>query len=138
MKLSRISAFFLAVSAIPALVVTAAAAHAADGLAREDGERLLVACTAAQRLIGGETPADRAEHVDAMLCIGFLEGFSWGHGWAAWRRNEEMYFCPPEGFDYRDAVPAIVSYLHEYPHRRIQRAHLLVFSALSRAFPCTP
>lgn len=120
------------------LLASLGVAHAADGIAREDGERLLAACSAAQRLIGGEIPTQAADHADAMLCIGFLEGFSWGHGWAAWRRDEDMYFCPPEGFDYLDAVPAIVSYLQAHPERRIQRAHLLVFSALSRAFPCTP
>lgn len=136
MNLSRSLRFFLTVFA--ALVMMQSEVRAGDGLAREDGERLLAACTAAQGWIRGELAAETALQADAMLCIGFLEGFSWGHGWAQWRRNEDMYFCPPEGFDYRDAVPAVLDYLRAHPERRIQRAHLLVFAALSRAFPCTP
>ena len=110
---------------------------AADGLAREDGQRLLATCRQAERVIAGE-PMGADERADAILCIGFVEGFVWGHGWKTWRDTGDMYYCPPEGFGYRDAVPSVVSYLEEHPDRLIQRAHLLVFSALSSKFPCTP
>jgi len=116
-------------------LTTMASAFAADGLAREDGARLLEACRHAQRLIAAETVVGQV-HSDASLCIGFLEGFVWGHGWKSWRTDVDMYFCLPEGFDYRDAVPSVVSYLEAHPDRLIQRAHLLVFSALSDAYPC--
>ena len=110
---------------------------AADGLAREDGQRLLAACRHAEQVIAGEQPVSADERADALLCIGFVEGFVWGHGWKTWRTGDDMYFCPPEGFGYRDAVPSVVTYLEEHPERHIQRAHLLVFSALSSKFPCT-
>ncbi len=113
------------------------AGNAGDGLAREDGMRLLQACSAAQQLIAGSL-TDETLRADAALCMGFLEGFAFGHGWKAWRLKQDMYFCPPEGFSYTDAVPAVVRYLEAHPERHIQRAHLLVFTALSRAFPCTP
>jgi len=111
-------------------------ASAADGLAREDGERLLGTCRLAMSVING-VDIDAAARADAELCIGFVEGFLWGHGWKSWRTGEDMYFCPPEGFGYRQAVPVVVSYLEAHPERRIQRAHLLLFSALSSALPCT-
>ena len=129
MDLSRALLFFLCfwLASLPAV--------AADGLAREDGVRLLDACRVARDLIGG-ADVDGAARADAALCIGFVEGFLWGHGWKAWRTGEDMYFCPPEGFAYGQAVPAVVDYLEAHPERLIQRAHLLLFSALSSKFPC--
>ena len=129
--LSRILPVFL----ICALI--APIATAGEGIAREDGERLLVACNVAVDVINGREVTMQAR-VDAALCIGFVEGFLWGHGWKAWRTGEDMYFCPPEGFSYRQAVPIVVEYLEAHPERRIQRAHLLLFSALSSALPCKP
>jgi hypothetical protein len=131
------SSFSRCLPLLTALAVSVPAAAAEFGLAREDGVRLLQACEAAQSLIEGHALAD-GRREDARLCIGFLEGFAWGHGWEAWRRGADMYFCPPEGFGYRDAVPAVTAYLQSHPERQVQRAHLLVFSALSSAFPCTP
>lgn len=107
-----------------------------DGLAREDGVRLLGTCRVAAQMIGGAA-LDLGARADAALCIGFVEGFLWGHGWKSWRTGEDMYFCPPEGFGYRQAVPIVVSYLEAHPERLIQRAHLLLFSALSSSLPCT-
>ena len=135
MMLSRILAALCAVAITP--VIATATANAGDGLAREDGVRLLQTCEAAQKLIDSRPIGDR-DRADAQLCIGFLEGFAWGHGWKAWRQHADMYFCPPETFGYRDAVAAVVQYLERHPERHIQRAHLLVFAALSQAFPCTP
>ena len=48
-----------------------------------------------------------------------------------------MYFCPPQDIGYQDMLPALVSYLEAHPERHIQRAHLLLFSALSSTYPCT-
>lgn len=116
--------------------MASAPVHAADGVAREDGIRPLTACRQAEQLIAAE-PINVDARTD-VLCIGFIEGFIWGHGWKSWRTGGDTYFCPPEGFGYRDAVPVVVTYVEEYPERLIQRVHLLVFSALSRGFPCTP
>ena len=110
---------------------------AGDGLAREDGVRLLEACRAAEEVASGGR-ADPGARVDAALCIGFVEGFIWGQGWKSWRSGEDMYFCPPQGLRYQDVLPALVAYLEAHPERLIQRAHLLLFSALSRIYPCTP
>lgn len=132
MKLPR----FFGLLCVIACSVATTSVRAADGLAREDGERLLATCRHAERVIAGE-PVSADERADALLCIGFVEGFVWGHGWKTWRTGDDMYFCPPEGFEYRDAVASVVTYLEEHPERHIQRAHLLVFSALSSKFPCT-
>ncbi|UCH47714.1 MAG: hypothetical protein JSU95_16905 [Betaproteobacteria bacterium] len=129
MDLPRILAIFLG------LWLWSVSAMAGDGLAREDGVRLLDTCRLAKDVING-ADMDPAARADAALCIGFVEGFLWGHGWKAWRTGEDMYFCPPEGFGYSQAVPALVSYLEAHPDRLIQRAHLLLFSALSSKFPC--
>jgi len=112
-------------------------AAAGDGLAREDGLRLLEACRAAEEVADGRR-SDTGARVDAALCIGFVEGFIWGQGWKSWRSGEDMYFCPPQGLRYQDVLPGLVTYLEGHPERLIQRAHLLLFSALSSIFPCTP
>lgn len=114
-----------------------APADAMEGLAKQTGTRLLQTCGAAQARLAGRALSAEAS-ADAALCLGFLEGFAWGHGWAAWRKGEDMYFCPPEKFSYRDAVPAVLDYLAAHPQRMDTDAHILVFSALSAAFPCTP
>ena len=119
-----------------AILLNANPLLAADGLAREDGVRLLGTCRFAMEVISG-IDVDAAARADAALCIGFVEGFVWGHGWKSWRTGADMYFCPPEGFGYRQAVPVVVSYLEAHPERLIQRAHLLLFSALSSTYPCT-
>ena len=119
-----------------ALLFSANTLQAADGLAREDGVRLLEACRAGNDVVNGVSVEDDAR-VDAALCIGFVEGFVWGQGWKAWRTGEDMYFCPPLGLRYQEVLPALVAYLEAHPERLIQRAHLLLFSALSRIYPCT-
>jgi hypothetical protein len=116
----------------PPLVAAEATGH---GLAKASGARLLVVCEAAQAQLDGKVLSAEAA-ADAALCNGFLEGFAWGHGWAAWRKGEDMYFCPPEKFSHRDALPALLRYLAAYPERLEADAHILVFSALSAAFPC--
>lgn len=128
--LSRAAACFM-------LLFWLVSAEGAAGLAKQDGRRLQEACEAARAVLSGQSlTADQS--ADAALCIGFLEGFSWGHGWAAWRKGEDMYFCPPETFNWGDAVPAVLDYLSRHPERMHADAHVLVFSALSASFPCTP
>jgi hypothetical protein len=111
--------------------------HAGDGeLAREPGTVLLARCEAALQLIsgGGATAEERA---DGLTCIGFVDGFLYGHGWAAWREARDMYYCPPQAVSGHAAVPVLVAYLRAHPERLDAPAHVLLFAALSDAFPCT-
>ncbi len=138
MRLSRALVKLAALSAVGILsALIACQAAAGEGLAKESGTRLGEACAAAQALLDGRSLNAQGAS-DAALCLGFLEGFAWGHGWAAWRKGQDMYFCPPEKFSYREALPAVMSYLAAHPERLDADAHILVFSALSTAFPCTP
>ena len=111
---------------------------AADGLGKEDGARLLARCEPALRMLeaGSAGALDREQLADAMSCIGFVDGFIWGHGWSSWREKSDMWFCPPEYFSHRQAVPALVAYLREHPERAHDRAHLLTFLAFTQAYPC--
>jgi hypothetical protein len=100
-----------------------------DAMARRPAAELLAACEAVPT--GGP---------EATRCLAFVEGFLWGHGWAAWRTSRDMYFCPPgeEGVAApRDMIPAIVAYLEAHRDKLDQPAHLMLFSALSSAYPCT-
>ena len=67
-----------------------------------------------------------------------VDGFIWGHGWAAWRQNSPMYYCPPDRFSAAEGVPALVQYLRTHPERLDSEAHILTFAALSSAYPCEP
>lgn len=114
--------------------------QAADSIGKETGERLLARCEPALELLAGGSAASlsRARHADAMSCIGFVDGFLWGHGWAAWRRNQDMYYCPPEELSGQRAIPTLVDYLRAHPGRLDAPAHVLLFSALTKAYPCQP
>lgn len=109
-------------------------------MGKEDGVRLLARCQQAMRVLEAGTPAElsRDEYGDAMSCIGFVEGFIWGHGWAAWRQDSPMFYCPPDPFSAWQAVPALVRYLRAHPDRLDSDAHVLTFAALSDAYPCEP
>lgn len=127
---------FVLLLALP--IDTAASPLASIG--RESGDELLARCEPALRIIesGSDAGMSAEQHEAAMSCFAFIDGFIWGHAWSAWRERSDMFYCPPEGFSAREGVPAVVAYLRELGHRRIQRAHLLVFAAFNRAFPCMP
>ncbi len=117
-----------------------AAAIGPGGIGRESGEQLLARCEPALRMIesGSDDGLSAAEGIEAMSCIGFVDGFIWGHAWSAWRERTDMFYCPPELFSAREGVPALVNYLRAHPDRLIQRAHLLLFAAFNSAYPCKP
>lgn len=101
-----------------------------DLVARRPTAELLQACEAVVAGLPDTLPGTR--------CIAFVEGFVWGHGWAAWREVRDPFFCPPgEGpLSARSFLPAIVAYWRAHPERLDQPAHLMLFAALSSAYPC--
>jgi hypothetical protein len=128
-----------------AVLITFSSAAVADplgpgGISKESGEQLLARCEPALRMIEAGTDAglSDAERIEAASCIGFVDGFIWGHAWSAWRERTDMFFCPPELFSAREGVPALVNYLRAHPDRLIQRAHLLLFAAFNSTYPCKP
>ena len=107
-------------------------------LAREPGSVLLARCEAAVQVLQGGIDLDQALAAQAGTCVAFLDGFIFGHGWAAWREQGDMYYCPPPDFSASAAVPVVVEYLRAHPDRADAHAHVLVFAALNAAYPCTP
>jgi len=126
--------FFAVVAFLPAIAL------AQDSIGKEDGTQLLARCELAMRVLEQDATVDlsRDEYGSAMSCIGFVDGFIWGHGWAAWRQNSPMYYCPPARFSAAEGVPALVEYLRAHPDRLDSEAHVLTFAALSSAYPCEP
>jgi len=128
--------------ALASLLTFAAAppALAQDGIGKEPGARLLARCESARHLPDpGE--ADRLssdERADAQACLAFVEGFVWGHAWGSWREGKDMWFCLPQGFSGQQGVPVVVDYLQAHPDRLLEDSHLLVFLALTAAYPCKP
>ena len=118
--------------------VAAAAPLGPGGIGRESGEQLLARCEPALRMIesGSDAALSAVESIEAISCIGFVDGFIWGHAWSAWRERTDMFYCPPELFSAREGVPALMNYLRAHPDRLIQRAHLLVFAAFNSTYPC--
>ena len=129
----------------PLLAVTAALACGpgparAQSIAKEPASRLLDRCEFAQQVLetGNRGRLSRSQFAAAQTCVAFVDGFIWGHGWAAWRTQRDMYYCPPEGVSAREAVPVLAAYLRAHPDRLDAPAHVLLFAALSDAFRCTP
>jgi Rap1a immunity proteins len=128
-------------AALWVLVLTeagAALAQDANGQAsmgKEPGARLQTRCEPLRNPAG---PLGAAEQADIQACLGFIEGFVWGHAWAAWRSGTDMWFCLPQGFSGRQGVSAVIDYLDAHPDRLSEDSHLLVFLALTAAYPCKP
>ncbi len=122
------------------VLIMTTAAHAVNDMGREPGVRLLARCELAQRLLGpsGSEGLSADQQADAQACIGFVEGFVWGHAWASWREARDMWFCLPPGFSAAQGVPLVAGYLQAHPDRLEEEAHLLVFLALTAAYPCKP
>jgi len=113
---------------------------AQGGMGKEPGTRLLARCESVERMADSDSrDAERLNseaQADAQACMGFLEGFIWGHAWASWRESKDMWFCLPEGFTGAQGVPVVVDYLRGHPDRLDEDAHLLVFLALTARYPC--
>jgi len=114
------------------------ATGAPPGMGKEPGSRLLERCRAGRLAPSTEGAAELSgeQKVLAQSCEAFLEGFVWGHAWAAWRESQDMWFCLPQGFSGRQGIPVVVEYLEAHPDRLDEDAHLLVFLALTAAYPC--
>ena len=109
-----------------------------SGLGKEPGSRLLVLCQAATAPPRGPDGVNAVSQADARACLAFIDGFAWGHAWASWRESRDMWFCLPEGFSSEQGARDVVSYLQLHPDRLDEDGHLLVFLALTAAYPCTP
>jgi hypothetical protein len=112
----------------------------AQSLAKEPASRLLERCELAQEVLetGSRGRLTQDQFAAAQACVAFVDGFIWGHGWAVWRTQRDMYYCPPEGFSVAQALPALVEYFRAHPERLDTDSHVLTFAALSYAFPCQP
>jgi hypothetical protein len=133
LKLKCVLATVLIFAAIPPALTE-------DGMGKEPGVRLLARCESARRP-PDPSEGDRLsanERADAEACVAFLEGFVWGHAWASWREAKDMWFCLPQGFSGRQGVPVVLDYLQAHPDRLLEDSHLLVFLALTAAYPCKP
>ena len=121
-------------------MASAASASGAGSLGKESGAALLTRCEPAVWMVeaGSRRLLNDAEYAQAQSCLGFVDGFMWGHGWAAWREKRDMYYCPPEELTATQFVPVLVEYLRAHPDRLDAQAHVLLFSALTSAYPCQP
>ncbi len=135
---SLVSVTKILLAAMVLAIAPALAGPSPLDIGKASGEELLAMCEPALAVLdaAADAPPDPARREDAGNCIAFIDGFIWGHAWSAWRDRVDMYYCPPEGFGAREGVPAVVKYLREEKERRVQRAHLLVFAAFNRAWPC--
>ena len=112
----------------------------AGSIGKESGAALLARCEPAAWMAeaGNRRILSDEEYAQALSCLGFVDGFMWGHGWAAWREKRDMYYCPPEDLTAWQFVPTLVEYLRANPERLDARAHVLLFSALTSTYPCVP
>jgi hypothetical protein len=108
------------------------------GIGKSPGSQLLELCQAAASRSGEDSAFDRDATANDRVCIAFIDGFIWGHAWASWREAKDMWFCLPVGFSARQGAKDVVRYLSAHPDRLDEDGHLLVFLALTSAYPCKP
>jgi hypothetical protein len=108
------------------------------GVGKWPGSRLLELCQVAASRSGEDGALDRDATANDAVCVAFIDGFVWGHAWASWREAKDMWFCLPEGFSARQGAKDVVRYLNAHPDRLDEDSHLLVFLALTSAYPCKP
>ena len=108
-----------------------------SGIGKEPGRRLLQVCELAV-IWNGFGLGGSAEEAEASACLAFIDGFVWGHAWASWREGRDMWFCLPGDFTAARGVKDVVRYLNTHPDRLDEESHLLVFLALTAAYPCKP
>jgi len=104
-----------------------------SSMGKQPGKRLLEQCRAAEG-----KDADPLAQADVRTCLAFIDGFIWGHAWASWREAKDMWFCLPEQFRAEEAAKDVARYLAAHPDRLDEDSHLLVFLALTAAYPCKP
>lgn len=108
-----------------------------DAIGKQPGRRLLDLCrTTVSPGAGTNLPGSLLTQGDARACLAFIDGFVWGHAWASWREAKDMWFCLPEGFIAEQGAREVVGYLTAHPERLDENSHLLVFLALTAAYPC--
>jgi len=108
------------------------------GLGKQPGSRLLELCRPTVSGAPGSGSPASDEQLHPGTCLAFIDGFVWGHAWASWREAKDMWFCLPEGFLPEQGAKDVVSYLTAHPDRLDEDSHLLVFLALTAAYPCKP
>jgi hypothetical protein len=127
---------FLLHAALACFIQSAGAQGRAPG--KQPGARLLELCRPAVSVQHENTAFDAEASSNARTCLAFIDGFVWGHAWASWREAKDMWFCLPEGFLAEQGARDVVEYLSAHPDRQDEDSHLLVFLALTKAYPCKP
>jgi hypothetical protein len=120
------------------LCLLSAGTAIASGLGKQPGSRLLELCRPAVSGPPASGSPASDEQLRASTCLAFIDGFVWGHAWASWREAKDMWFCLPEGFLPEQGARDVVGYLSAHPDRLDEDSHLLVFLALTAAYPCKP
>ncbi len=121
------------------LLIVSLLPYAAHSQQRMTGMKLLDECQLAIKESNQVPPAD---WVDVGHCIGYLQGY-----WSAWQiwslANKESGgklrspACIPDGVTTGEIVRVVVKYLKDHPNKLHEDAGILVFWALSGAYPCS-
>jgi Rap1a immunity proteins len=106
-----------------------------EALGKQPGARLLELCRPVTTMQSENPALDESALSNARACTAFIDGFIWGHAWAAWREAKDMWFCLPQGFPAEQGARDVVDYLSAHPDRLDEDSHLLVFLALTAAHP---
>ena len=100
-----------------------------------DGNQLLVDCTAGIIVAEGGHLSDKTRLVDASRCLGFLQGIVRMNNF--YREKGDSLFCLPKGSTYGQYARIVVKYLQDHPEELHQDEFDLAVGALVIAFPCT-
>ena len=140
MMLTKHIATALRTGLVALVLIMTTAAHAVNDMGREPGAQLLARCQLAQRLLGpsgsqGLSADQRRTRRPASALSRASSGAT--RGLPGGRQGICGSAFPP-GFSAVQGVPLVAGYLQAHPDRLEEEAHLLVFLALTAAYPCKP
>ncbi|MBI3297398.1 MAG: hypothetical protein HYZ75_04500 [Elusimicrobia bacterium] len=118
------------------LIAMAAIIPAAHAEEKSDGNALLRNCTSAVRELDKEVLKTQ-EGLDAVHCIGYLNGFTDSHSVDSIAKPQKPLYClPVDGLETGQVARIVVKYLKGRPEILHQSARILTALALTHAFPC--
>ena len=127
--------------AIAALWIVSAVPTSARNLSAVTGEKLLTACSAAQKTDTDEASLTDADWNEAFFCMGFVQGALdeqavWQVGDEQSHRETLAHFCIDNDASWPQIIRILVKWLENNPKQLNLAGVVVIQKAMADAYPC--